>query len=77
VRHSAQVVGIVAWWAKCSKMFAATMNRAQRVVLIVYCLLLTYCCVWIPGIIPLTNPTASTTGPKATDRRSLQVLQFL
>jgi hypothetical protein len=24
------------------------MNRAQRVVLIVYCLLIVYCCVWIP-----------------------------
>ena len=24
------------------------MNRAQRIVLIVYCLLLAYCCVWIP-----------------------------
>lgn len=24
------------------------MNRTQRVVLVVYCLLLAYCCVWIP-----------------------------
>jgi hypothetical protein len=29
-------------------MFGTAMNRSQRVVLIVYCLLLTYCCVWIP-----------------------------
>lgn|SRR5438552_7050810 len=26
----------------------APMNRAQRVVLIAYCLLLIYCCLWIP-----------------------------
>jgi hypothetical protein len=24
------------------------MNRSQRIVLILYCLLLVYCCVWIP-----------------------------
>jgi hypothetical protein len=24
------------------------MNKAQRIVLILYCLLLVYCCVWIP-----------------------------
>jgi hypothetical protein len=28
--------------------FARAMNRAQRVVLILYCLLLVYCCIWIP-----------------------------
>src|ERR1035438_5875726 len=25
-----------------------SMNRAQRVVLILYCLMLAYCCLWIP-----------------------------
>ncbi len=24
------------------------MNRPQRIVLIVYCVLVTYCCVWVP-----------------------------
>jgi hypothetical protein len=25
------------------------MNRAERIVLIVYCLLVVYCCLWVPG----------------------------
>lgn len=29
------------------------MNRAQRVVAVGYCLLLTYCCVWVPWRIPI------------------------
>lgn len=33
------------------------MNRAQRVVLILYCLLLTYCCVWIPWRIQVHVPS--------------------
>jgi hypothetical protein len=28
--------------------YNADMNRAQRVVLAIYCLLLAYCCIWIP-----------------------------
>lgn len=28
------------------------MNRAQRFVLVLYCLLLAYCCVWIPWHVP-------------------------
>ena len=28
------------------------MNQAQRVVLILYCLLIVYCCVWIPWHTP-------------------------
>jgi hypothetical protein len=29
------------------------MTRAQRLVLIVYCLLLAYCCLWIPWRVPV------------------------
>lgn len=29
------------------------MNRAQRIVAFVYCLLLAYCCVWVPWRIPV------------------------
>ncbi len=34
------------------------MNRSQRIVLIAYCLLVVYCCVWVPWatIMPLTQP---------------------
>jgi len=28
------------------------MNRAQRIVLVLYCLLLAYCCIWIPWHVP-------------------------
>lgn len=31
------------------------MSRAQRIVVIVYCLLLVYCCLWIPWHIPYRN----------------------
>ena len=30
------------------KILGATMNLAQRIVLVIYCLLLVYCCLWIP-----------------------------
>jgi hypothetical protein len=31
------------------------MNRAQRIVLVLYCLLLAYCCLWVPWRIPFRN----------------------
>ena len=33
------------------------MNRAQRIVLILYFLLLTYCCVWIPWRFQIHSPS--------------------
>lgn len=35
------------------------MNRAQRIVLILYFLLLTYCCVWIPWRLEIHSPSES------------------
>src|SRR5208282_3110088 len=35
------------------------MNRAQRVVLILYCLLLAYCCLWVPWRIQIHFPSRS------------------
>ena len=50
------------------------MNRAQRIVLILYCLLLAYCCLWIPWHVQRGSRFATTyvrsgygwlwTGPK-------------
>jgi len=31
------------------------MNKAQRIVLVIYCFLLAYCCIWIPWRIVVTN----------------------
>lgn len=31
-----------------SHLLAANMSRVQRLVLILYCLLIVYCCVWVP-----------------------------
>jgi hypothetical protein len=33
-------------------MFLFVINRTQRIALILYCLSLTYCCVWIPWRVP-------------------------
>ena len=38
------------------------MNRAQRLVLILYCLLLVYCCVWIPWCISNRNVVCERVG---------------
>jgi hypothetical protein len=40
-------------------MFGAAVNQAQRIVLILYCLLLAYCCLWIPWHIQLHLPSDS------------------
>ena len=31
------------------------MNRAQRIVIVVYCLLVVYCCVWVPWRVTLSS----------------------
>ena len=33
---------------ECFSMFGAVMNRSQRIVAVLYCLLVVYCCVWVP-----------------------------
>ena len=41
-------------------MFGAAMNRAQRLVLVLYCLLLAYCCLWIPWHVQRSSRFATT-----------------
>jgi hypothetical protein len=31
------------------------MNRAQRIIIVLYCLLVVYCCVWVPWHITLST----------------------
>ncbi|MFZ0860037.1 MAG: hypothetical protein WAN18_05105, partial [Candidatus Sulfotelmatobacter sp.] len=38
------------------------MNRAQRVVSIFFCLLIAYCCAWIPWCIPQRNSSCKRVG---------------
>jgi hypothetical protein len=41
------------------------MNRAQRIILVLYCLLLTYCCVWIPWHVPARHFAEGAVRPAA------------
>jgi hypothetical protein len=43
------------------------MTRAQRIVLIVYRLLLAYCCTWIPWRVTLVSETQSSVGNESTN----------
>lgn len=40
------------------------MTRGQRVVLIVYCLLVVYCCVWVPWHITVAPATAGSSNQR-------------
>jgi hypothetical protein len=43
------------------------MTRAQRIVLIVYCLLLAYCCTWIPWRVTFVLETQSSVGSETSN----------
>ena len=40
-------------------MLRAAMNKAQRITIVVYCLLLAYCCLWIPWRVQIHVPSDS------------------
>ena len=42
--------------------FCATMNLPQRIVLVLYCLLLVYCCLWIPFHVQTYRQGVGSTG---------------
>src|SRR5207237_9733127 len=42
--------------------FSATMNLPQRIVLVIYCLLLVYCCLWIPFHVQTYRQGVGSTG---------------
>jgi len=42
--------------------FCATMNHPQRIVLVLYCLLLVYCCLWIPFHVQTYRQGVGSTG---------------
>ncbi len=43
------------------------MNRAQRIVLILYCLLLAYCCAWIPWHVTYVTESQSSVGSETVN----------